>query len=48
VPVADAVEAAAVAARLADVAGTMLGDLEITSPSLDDVFFHLANQEVAA
>jgi ABC-2 type transport system ATP-binding protein len=48
VPVADAVEAAAVAARLADIAGTTLGDLEITSPSLDDVFFHLANQEVAA
>jgi ABC-2 type transport system ATP-binding protein len=48
VPVADAVQAAAIAARLADVADTTLDDLEITSPSLDDVFFHLANQEVAA
>jgi ABC-2 type transport system ATP-binding protein len=45
----DAATAAAIVARLADIAdGDRLVDLEIVSPSLDDVFFHLATPGVPA
>jgi ABC-2 type transport system ATP-binding protein len=40
VTTADAASAAALVARLGD--GAAVVDLEVTSPSLDDVFFHLA------
>ncbi len=48
VPASDAASAAEIVARIVSASGGALSDLEVSSPSLDDVYFHLMTQEIAA